>query len=72
MAASAVLLVGCGEKPQALGGKVRASDTKASDGTTQAAYAAPGWKAGDAKSWETQLNVRTQQGQNEYTRTATK
>jgi hypothetical protein len=35
-------------------------------------YAAPGWKAGDKTSWEQALKARTQNTQNEYTRTATK
>ena len=34
-----------------------------------AAYAAPGWKAGDATSWEEHMRTRAQ-GQNEYAKTA--
>ena len=33
------------------------------------AYTAPGWKAGDQRSWEAQMRARAQ-GQNEYLRTA--
>jgi hypothetical protein len=74
LAAGALMTTtGCGEKPQGPGStRVKTSDTKASDGTVAPAYAAAGWKAGDAASWEAQLKARTMNGQNEYTRTATK
>ena len=65
---TAVLLVGCGEKPQS-------AATLKSDGrpweTAQTAYTAQGWKAGDKASWEQQLRARSQ-GQNEYSRAPAK
>jgi hypothetical protein len=67
--AMVVGLSACGEKPQTA--TVRKLDVAPSAGgsaTAQAAYAAPGWKAGDATSWETQIKKRAE-GQNEYTRT---
>jgi hypothetical protein len=68
--ASVTLLVGlaaCTEKPQTL--TTRKADTPASQGTgTQ--FVAPGWKPGDAASWDEQMRSRAQQGQNEYSRTA--
>jgi hypothetical protein len=57
-------LVACGEKPQTLGSK---SDVPAYKGTGSN-FTAPGWKAGDATSWEQQLKTRTQ-GQNDYAKT---
>lgn len=64
-AAAALLLAGCGEKPQT-------AATKQHDGkpwqTAQSSHSATGWKSGDQASWEEQLRTRTQQGQNEYTR----
>ena len=66
---AAVLLSACGEKQQ-VGGGVK-SDVAPYLGV-DTAYAAPGWKAGDKTSWEQALKVRTQNGQNEYTRTTTK
>ena len=57
-------LVGCGEKPQTSG--TRKSDVQAFQGTKDG-YSAPGWKAGDAASWEQQMKTRAQ-GQNEYSR----
>jgi hypothetical protein len=71
-AAALAMVVGlsaCGEKAQTA--TVRKLDVAPSQGgsaTAQAAYAAPGWKAGDATSWETQIKKRAE-GQNEYTRT---
>ncbi len=66
MAAAALLLAACGEKPQTL---VRANrvDAAAFQGTGMP-YAAPGWKQGDKTSWEQQLKTRTQNGQNDYTK----
>ena len=66
LAGSAVLLAACGEQPQTAGGAKR--DTAAFQGTGMA-YALPGWKQGDKTSWEQQLRVRAQGGQNEYTKT---
>ncbi len=59
-------LVGCGEKLQTSGTrKADAHPYTAATGT----HTAPGWKAGDAASWESQTATRTRNGQNEYTRT---
>jgi predicted small lipoprotein YifL len=61
-------LTACGEKPQTLDANAkRKPDTKASSGA-QAAYMAPGWKAGDETDWQRQINQRAQ-GQNEYAKT---
>ncbi len=65
IAAWAVLLCACGEKPQALVSTSR--DAPAYSGTGKA-YAVGGWKQGDKASWESQLKARTQQGQNDYGR----
>jgi len=58
------LLAACGEKPQTA--THRKADGHAYDGTTDG-FAAAGWKAGDAASWEQQIRNRAQ-GQNEYSR----
>lgn len=60
-------LVACGEKPQTAAGGQRKAGTPAWQGTGNAAFAANGWKAGDAAAWETQMRKRAQ-GQNEYSR----
>ena len=68
MAAFAVLALGaCGDKPQELTSAKKPSEP-AWQGTNNG-YAAPGWKAGDEKSWESQMKNRAQSGQNEYQRT---
>ena len=64
--AAALALSACGEKPQAMKDNAK-QDTAAFQGTGMP-YAAPGWKAGDKASWETQLKTRTQNGQNDYTK----
>jgi hypothetical protein len=56
-------LAACGEKAQTA---ARKSDALASSGAN-AAYTAPGWKAGDQASWEAQMRSRSQ-NQNEYSR----
>jgi starvation-inducible outer membrane lipoprotein len=64
---AAFALAGCGEKPQGIGGVK--SDTAPYTGTVDKqakAYADKNWKAGDQKSWESQMRARTQNGQNEY------
>jgi hypothetical protein len=71
--ATVVGLSACGEKPQTatpIGkfGKVDVAPSEGGSATAQAAYTAPGWKAGDATSWEAQIKKRAE-GQNEYTRT---
>ena len=68
LVSACLALAACGEKPQTSG--TRKADTAPSQGA-MAAYSAPGWKAGDATSWEAQIKKRSD-GQNEYTRTARK
>ncbi len=63
----AAAVAGCGEKAQTISQGVR-SDTAAFQGTGMP-FTAPGWKPGDRTSWEAQLRTRTQNGQNEYSRT---
>ena len=64
--AAAAALAACGEKPQTL--THAKQDALASSGTGAATFTAPGWKAGDKASWESQLRARTQAGQNDYTK----
>ena len=64
--AAVVLLSACGDKPQEMGSAAR-QDTAAFNGT-QTPFVASGWKQGDKTSWEQQLRVRTQNGQNEYSK----
>jgi len=64
MLAACGVLAACGEKPQTA--TARKADGPPSAGNT-GTHTAPGWKAGDATSWEAQLKVRSQ-GQNEYSR----
>ena len=64
-----VFLSACGDRPQSAGGVK--SDVAPYQGVDNK-FAAPGWKAGDKTSWEQALKARTQNTQNEYTRTATK
>jgi hypothetical protein len=59
-------LAACGDKVQTLDSGVKV-DTQAFQGTGMP-YAAPGWKQGDKVSWEQHLKVRTQNGQNDYTK----
>ena len=66
--AAAVVLAACTEKPQ--GTTARKVDDKPWE-NANAAYAAPGFKAGDAGAWESQLRSRSL-GQNEYNRTVTR
>lgn len=65
--AALAVLPGCSERPQA-GATARKSDVRPHEGAN-AAFAAPGWKAGDAQSWEQQMRTRAQ-AQNEYSRSA--
>jgi len=64
--AAAVLLAACSEKPQDMAHSKRKSDVPAWQGANNA-YVEPGWKVGDAASWEKQVNTRAQ-AQNEYAR----
>ena len=61
--AAVLALAACGEQPQ-IANRVK-QDTAVFQGTGMP-YQAAGWKAGDRNSWEQQLKVRTQNGQNEY------
>jgi hypothetical protein len=62
-------LQGCGEKQQSSGPrKADAQPYTTATGT----HTAAGWKAGDAVGWEKQMTARTQNGQNEYTRTGSR
>jgi hypothetical protein len=63
-------LTACTEKPQAAG--TRTVGVAAYKGTGVGAFTQPGWKAGDATSWEEHMRTRTQAGQNEYGRSAGK
>ncbi|MEO6664786.1 MAG: hypothetical protein ABIN96_16555 [Rubrivivax sp.] len=54
----------CTEKPQTSG--TLKADTAAFQGASDA-YVAPGWKVGDAASWNQQMTTRAQ-AQNEYLR----
>lgn len=62
---AALGLAACGEKPQVMESSRR--DTPAYTGTGMA-FSNKDWKAGDSKSWESQLKARGQYGQNDYTR----
>jgi uncharacterized lipoprotein YajG len=66
LAASVLLLGGCGEKPQTMttGSKPDAPAWQ----QVPSVNVDPGWNTGDRKAWEEHLKVRTQRGQNEYTR----
>ena len=62
--AASLLLTACGERAQTIGAAARKSDTKAWE-TSESAYAAPGYQAGDRARWEAQLRTRAQ-SQNDY------
>lgn len=59
-------LTACGEKPQSLGGVK--SDAAPFQGAKNQ-FVTPGWKLGDKASWEQGLRARTQNTQNEYSKT---
>jgi hypothetical protein len=59
-----LLLAACGEQHQTISQGVK-TDTAAFAGTGKP-FTAPGWKPGDKGSWEQQMKVRTQMGQNDY------
>ena len=61
-----VLLSACGDKPQSAGGVK--GDVAPYQGVDNK-FAAPGCKAGDKTSWEQALRARTQNTQNEYSKT---
>ncbi len=62
-------LAACSEKPQTNGQRKVGQPSSAGTGTP---YQAPGWKAGDATSWNDHLRARAQYGQNDYARTGSK
>ena len=65
--AALVGLSACTEKPQVAA--KGATSVSAHAGVVGASpYVAPGWKPGDATSWDTHIRSRTQSGQNEYVR----
>jgi len=68
VAALVTTLAACGERPQTATGPQKKLDSAVSDGANNA-YLAPGWKTGDATSWEQQMRKRAQ-GQDEYSRIA--
>jgi major membrane immunogen (membrane-anchored lipoprotein) len=61
----AILTAACSEKPQSAGGVK--GDSAPYTGTGKA-YAQDNWKQGDKTSWESALKVRTQNGQNDYSK----
>ena len=66
VAFGATALPGCGERSQDMDVSAEKDRPAAWRGTDNG-YTAPGWKAGDAQSWDEQMRRRAQ-GQNEYTR----
>jgi len=66
VAAVVLALAGCSEPSQELHSG-RNTGTPAYMGTGSN-FVAPGWTPGDRASWVRQLTVRTQHGQNDYTR----
>ena len=70
IAAAALTLAACSEKPQDNQGGA-ALDAPAHQGTGVAVYTASGWQSGDRNSWQQALKVRAQ-SQNEYQRVQAK
>ncbi len=64
IAAMALTLVACSEKPQTANSQKR-HDAPPYAGASLA-FNDAGWKVGDKASWESHLKVRTQRGQNDY------
>jgi len=62
-------LAACGERKQTAGGEspARRGDAPPWAGVASDAFVAPGWKVGEATSWENHMRARSQ-GQNEYSR----
>lgn len=67
IAAGAVLLAGCGEKPQTATASTKKSDAPSWKGAPGDPFVAKGWTQGDQTSWHNQIRQRNQL-QNEYTR----
>lgn len=62
-ATAAIALAGCAEREQTASGIK--SDAAPYQGTNRQ-FMAQGWKPGDRTSWESEMKVRTVNGQNEY------
>jgi hypothetical protein len=60
---AAIAVAGCAEREQTASGIK--SDAAPYQGTNRQ-FMAKGWKPGDRASWESELKVRTVQGQNDY------
>jgi hypothetical protein len=61
-----LLLAACMEKPQSIGTNA-GRDAEPYKGTgAPVPFMAAGWKGGDQASWDSELKVRTQMGQNDY------
>lgn len=65
---SALGLSACGETSQAASAAGVKVDNPVYQGVGNSPFVAPGWKAGDRTSWQTELKARAQYGQNDYTR----
>ena len=63
----AVLLAGCGEKPQTLDAKAKGPDAAPWSASASSPFYAADWKGGDKAAWEAQIRTRNQ-GQNDYAR----
>ncbi len=65
---SALGLSACGETPQTASAAGVKVDRPVYQGVGNSPFTAPGWKAGDRTSWQTELKARAQYGQNDYSR----
>ena len=63
----AVVLAGCGEKPQTLDAKAKGPDAAPWSTSASSPFYASDWKGGDKAAWEAQIRTRNQ-GQNDYAR----
>ena len=63
----AVVLAGCGEKPQTLDAKSKGPDAAPWSASASSPFYAADWKGGDKAAWEAQIRTRNQ-GQNDYAR----
>ncbi len=64
-----LLTAACSDKPQSAGGVKGDTAPYVGIGAgTGKGYVEGTWKQGDKTSWESALKVRTQNGQNDYTR----
>jgi len=63
--AAGIGMAACGQKADAPSSARKADESPVAG--AQPAYTSPGWKAGDATSWDQHMRARTQQ-QNEYNR----